>query len=103
VLKIIEDFSSQEAFKKIKFLNVAIEEIPDLAQKLDISAVPVVICFKNQKAVHRIDGVNIADLTNAIKTIAEIQSTPNEANSLEDRLKLLINKAKVMVFMKGDR
>jgi Grx4 family monothiol glutaredoxin len=61
-----------------------------------------VIFFQNQKAVHRIDGIDIADLTNAAKALAG-QSTENKPESLEDRLKTLINKAKVMVFMKGDR
>lgn len=61
-----------------------------------------VIFFQNQKAVHRIDGIDIADLTNAAKALAG-QSTNNKPESLEERLKALINKAKVMVFIKGDR
>lgn len=62
-----------------------------------------VIFFQNQKAVHRIDGIDIADLTNATKALAGQSATENKAETLEDRLKALINKAKVMVFMKGDR
>ena len=65
-----------------------------------------VICFQNQKAVHRIDGVNIADLTNAVKALAgspAAASVESKPLSLEERLKALINKSKIMVFMKGDR
>ena len=65
-----------------------------------------VICFQNQKAVHRIDGVNIADLTNAVKALAgspAAAAVESKPLSLEERLKALINKSKIMVFMKGDR
>jgi Grx4 family monothiol glutaredoxin len=69
-----------------------------------------VICFQNQKAVHRIDGVDIADLSNAVKALAGTSSATSSSSaaekkteSLEDRLVKLINKSKVMIFMKGDR
>lgn len=61
------------------------------------------ICFQNQKAVHRIDGIDIGDLTNACKTLAGTSGAENSKATLEDRLKALINKSKVMVFMKGNR
>jgi hypothetical protein len=51
--------------------------------------------------VHRIDGIDIADLTHACQTLAGVEET--KGGSLEDRLKALINKARVMIFMKGNR
>lgn len=116
----MEQLSKQDAYKSITFLNVAIEEIPEIAQQHEIEAVPTVscnnshfcvskviffkvICFQNQKAVHRIDGVNIADLTNAVKALAGSPVVESKPLSLEERLKALINKSKIMVFMKGDR
>lgn len=102
----MEQLSKQDAYKAIKFVNVAIEEIPEVAQQHEIEAVPTVILFQNNKAVHRIDGIDIADLTAAVKKLAgastEIPASAS-VGSLEDRLKALINKSKVMVFMKGDR
>lgn len=103
----MEQLAKQEANKSIKFVNVAIEEIPEIAQQHEIEAVPTVIFFQNTKAVHRIDGIDIAELTTSIKKLAgatetSASSAPS-AGSLEDRLKALINKSKVMVFMKGDR
>ncbi len=52
--------------------------------------------------MHRIDGIDIADLTNAAKQLSGMSSN-EEDRPLEERLKELINKAKVMIFMKGDR
>lgn len=118
----MEQLTKQDTYKSIKFLNVAIEEIPEIAQALEIEAVPTVsfyqldlflysyliisfkvICFQNQKAVHRIDGVNIADLTNAVKALAGSPAVENKPLTLDERLKALINKSKIMIFMKGDR
>lgn len=104
----MEQLAKQDAYKSIKFVNVAIEEIPEVAQQHEIEAVPTVIFFQNNKAVHRIDGIDIADLTATIKKLAGASAEPSAAGasttgSLEDRLKALINKSKVMVFIKGDR
>jgi Grx4 family monothiol glutaredoxin len=101
ILAVMEQLAKQDAYKSIKFVNVAIEEIPDVAQQHEIEAVPTVIFFQNNKAVHRIDGIDIADFTATVKKLAG-DSSP-AGNSLNDRLKALINKSKVMVFMKGDR
>jgi len=96
----MEQLSKQDAYKPIKFLNVAVEEIPEVAQQHEIEAVPTVIIFQNNKAVHRIDGIDIADLTATVKKLAGATETKGK---LEDRLKALISKANVMVLMKGDR
>jgi len=100
ILSVMEQLSKQDAYKPIKFLNVAVEEIPEVAQQHEIEAVPTVIIFQNNKAVHRIDGIDIADLTATVKKLAGATETKGK---LEDRLKALISKANVMVFMKGDR
>lgn len=98
----MKELAKQDANQTIKFINVAIEEIPEIAQQHEIEAVPTVIFFQNNKAVHRIDGIDIADLTAAVRKLSGV-SAENATGSLEERLKSLINKARVMVFMKGDR
>lgn len=100
ILSVMEQLAKQDTYKAIKFLNVAVEEIPEVAQQHEIEAVPTVIFFQNNKAIHRIDGINIADLTATAKKLA---GASESKGSLEDRLKALINRANVMVFMKGDR
>lgn len=103
ILAVMEQLTKQDAYKSIKFINVAVEELPEIAQQHEIEAVPTVIFFENNKAVHRIDGIDIADLTATCKKLAGASDSSTSSGSLEDRLKALINKSKVMVFMKGDR
>lgn len=69
-----------------------------------IEAVPTIIFFRNNTAIDRIDGVDIPALTEkclALNGAVAPSATPKQ--SLDDRLKSLINKANVMIFMKGDR
>lgn len=70
-----------------------------------IEAVPTVIFFRNNKAVDRVDGVDIASLTAKCSKLAGVStsSTKPAQAPLEDRLRALINRAKVMIFMKGNR
>lgn len=105
ILAVMEQLSKQDDFKNVKFVNVAIEELPEIAQQHEIEAVPTVIFFQSNKAVHRIDGIDIADLTTSAKKLCGIavSAEASASGTLEDRLKALINKSKVMVFMKGDR
>lgn len=66
-----------------------------------VEAVPTVIFFKDNKAIDRIDGIDVSGLSAKCKKLAG--DTAPAGGNLEDRLKALINKANVMVFMKGDR
>lgn len=69
-----------------------------------IEAVPTVIFFSKGSAVDRVDGVDVAAITSKSKKLAEsASSAAATGQSLEDRLKALINKAPLMIFMKGDR
>lgn len=67
-----------------------------------VDAVPTVIFFRNNTAIDRIDGIDVAKLTETCKKLANTTSQTSK-DSLEDRLKSLINKSSVMIFMKGDR
>lgn len=70
-----------------------------------MDSVPTVILFKNGVQVDRVDGADAAQITSKVKTHSLGKGTPVQAapKSLEDRLKALINKHNVMVFMKGTR
>lgn len=85
----------------VQFVDVPAEELSEVALKHQIDAVPTMIFFQAGKAVDRIDGVDIGALTAKCKKLAGASSSSKEA--LEDRLKALINRANVMIFMKGDR
>lgn len=88
--------AKQDSMKSLQFLNVAAEELPDIALKHQVEAVPTIIFFQNNKAIDRIDGVDIAALTAKCKKFSGY-------TDINDRLRALINKAPIMVFMKGDR
>lgn len=92
--------AKQDSMKSLQFLNVAAEEIPDIALKHQVEAVPTIIFFQNNKAIDRIDGVDIAALTAKCK---KLSGTADSAGNIEEKLKALINKAPIMIFMKGDR
>lgn len=66
---------------------------------------PTVILFKNGNQIDRIDGADAAQITSKVKSHSGFSDSIIIAPklSLEDRLKALINKHNVMVFMKGTR
>lgn len=68
---------------------------------LQIDAVPTILFVKENKALDRIDGVDVASLTAKCKKLAGVIEDSKE--NLETKLKNLINKSNVMIFMKGDR
>lgn len=129
ILDVMGELSKLPDLKEISFLNVPAEEFSEISLKhqvcinllsnlssvynehppyiipllfVQVDAVPTVIFFRNNTAIDRIDGIDIAKLTETCKKLAN-SSSQNSKGSLEDRLKSLINKSKVMIFMKGDR
>lgn len=95
--------AKQATFSGLQFLDVPAEDLSEVALKHQIDAVPTVIFFKAGTAVDRIDGVDIAALTNKCRKLASSGPDAPAAATLEDRLKELVNRSKVMIFMKGDR
>ncbi|XP_037029228.1 glutaredoxin-3 [Bradysia coprophila] len=102
ILDVMGELSKLPDLNEISFLNVPAEEFSEISLKHQVDAVPTVIFFRNNTAIDRIDGIDIAKLTETCKKLANA-SSQNSKGSLEDRLKSLINKSKVMIFMKGDR
>lgn len=105
ILDVLNDLSKKTEYTSaIQFLNVPAEDLSEISLKHQIEAVPTVLFFRKGQAIDRIDGVNIAALTTKCKSFVNANVSEADAKkSLEDRLKELINKAKVMIFMKGDR
>ncbi|KAH8274017.1 hypothetical protein KR044_008097 [Drosophila immigrans] len=89
---------------KLQFITLDAEKFPEISMKHQIEAVPTVIFFNKDSAVDRVDGVDVAAISSKSKKLAEsASSAAATGQTLEDRLKSLINKAPLMVFMKGDR
>lgn len=88
----------------IQFLNVPAEDLSEVSLKHQIEAVPTVLFIRSGTAIDRIDGVDIAALSLKCKSFVDKNAATAESQaSLDDRLKALINRAKLMIFMKGDR
>ncbi|KAI8121191.1 hypothetical protein FF38_00868 [Lucilia cuprina] len=85
---------------KLAFIKITAEDFPEIAMKHQIDAVPTVIIFAKGTAIDRVDGVDIASLTAKCKKLG---AAATSEQPLEERLKSLINKAPLMIFMKGDR
>lgn len=98
---VLDALSKQSAFTNIKFYKCQAEDLSDVSLKYKIEAVPVVLLFKNSKQIDRIDGADVAKITAKVKQHCET-SEGNEKD-LKERLSSLINRHKVMLFMKGDR
>ncbi|XP_031636676.1 glutaredoxin 3 [Contarinia nasturtii] len=104
ILDVMNDLSKKPDYASaLQFLNVPAEDLSELSLKHQIEAVPTVLFIRSGSAVDRIDGVDIAALSLKCKSFVEKNGGGDSKESLNDRLKALINRAKVMIFMKGDR
>lgn len=77
----------------------------DLLQCLQVDSVPTVILFKNGSQIDRVDGADVSQITSKVKAQSLGKSAPATTAKvpLKERLESLINRHKVMIFMKGDR
>lgn len=106
ILDVLTDLSKKPEYAaSIQFLNVPAEELSEVSLKHQIEAVPTVLFIRSGTAIDRIDGVDIASLSIKCKSFVETSASGggDSQTSLNDRLKALINRGKVMIFMKGDR
>lgn len=98
---VLDTLSKQSAFTNVKFYKCQAEDLADISLKFKIDAVPAVLLFKNSKQIDRIDGADVAKITAKVKQ--HCQNAQQNEGDFENRLKSLINRQKVMLFMKGDR
>lgn len=102
ILDVLQTLSGKiEYNESLQFLDVPAEELSEISIKHQIEAVPTVLFIRKGTAVDRIDGVDIATLNTKCQQLAGVAA--DAKSNLNDRLKQLINRSKVMVFMKGDR
>lgn len=100
---VLTELAKRPATSQLQYLDVPAEELSEISLKHQIEAVPTVVFFKRGTAIDRIDGVDIAALTAKATALAASTGSVAAQQPLEERLKALINRGKVMIFMKGDR
>ncbi|XP_050349223.1 glutaredoxin 3 [Nymphalis io] len=81
------------------------ENLSEISLKYKVDSVPTVILFKNGTQIDRIDGADAAQISSKVRTHSGAKDALDVSpkQSLEERLKALINKHNIMVFMKGNR
>lgn len=101
ILDVMNELSKNSS---LQFVNIPAEDLSEISIQHQIEAVPTVLFFRSGSAIDRIDGVNIVEFTTKCKSLTGLTTkVPESKESLEERLKVLINKGNVTIFMKGDR
>lgn len=100
---LLDALSAQPDNTQIKFYSCPAEDLSDISLKFKIEAVPTVIYFRSGKEVDRVNGADASKITAKVKQASQNESHQKEEIVLEERLKSLINRNRVMLFMKGDR
>lgn len=100
--QLLEALSSQSNYSNLKFYSCPAEELSEVSAKYNIEAVPTLILFRSGKSLEVIHGANTEKITEILQKYNGL-SVGDQNIPLNERLKALINKGKVMLFMKGDR
>ncbi|VDP99309.1 unnamed protein product [Trichobilharzia regenti] len=97
----LKTLDEDSANAEITFVNVDAEAVSEVAKQLKVNSVPTVLFFLAGKEVNRVCGVTIPDIT---KSVIHLRSASVNGSSIDlsSRLQSLINKAPVMLFMKGN-
>ncbi|KAK9738288.1 Thioredoxin [Popillia japonica] len=101
---VMDSLSKQPEYANVKFAKCLAEELDEISLKYNIEAAPTIILFRSGKDVDKVNGADPAKLTAKIKqNNTEVDNVNDKSgDNLEQRLKSLINKHKVMLFMKGN-
>jgi len=107
---VLDALAKQSEYSEAKFCKCQAEDLSEISLKYKIEAVPTIILFRSSKVIDRVDGADAAKLTAKVKQHCQNTTTDVPQNgdnkvpqSLEEKLKGLINRHNVMLFMKGDR
>uniref|UniRef100_A0A8D9BK28 Glutaredoxin-3 n=2 Tax=Cacopsylla melanoneura TaxID=428564 RepID=A0A8D9BK28_9HEMI len=106
--KLFDELSKDTKYGQIVFAQCVAEDLPKLSLNYKVSAVPTFIILKNLKAVDRVEGADPESLEKKLlqqlnSPTAPTQPLVDPKKALDERLVKLMNRHKVMIFMKGDR
>ncbi|XP_011697507.1 PREDICTED: glutaredoxin-3 [Wasmannia auropunctata] len=104
---VLEEMTKLEQYKEVKFAKIEAENVPEVSLKSGVAVVPTVLLLRNSGVIGRVDGVDASALTEKIKHHLNNKDAPlldaaKAKDSLEDRLRKLVNQAPCMLFMKGN-
>jgi len=90
--------------EQLLFARCEAEEVPEIAQKFTINAVPTIVLYDNGKEVQRINGVEPAQLNEHVEKFASgasLSDSSKPVETLNERIHRLIHQDAIMIFMKG--
>ncbi|CAD5117550.1 DgyrCDS6312 [Dimorphilus gyrociliatus] len=85
----------------VTFATVEAESLPDAALRAKVTSVPTIVIYKKGTIVDRIEGANVPELTKKLRAHVDTNVAATQQLPIEEKLKQLINKEPVMLFMKG--
>jgi len=107
--------ADDKTYPGVVYAQIDPEALPQISMKHNIVSVPTVILFADGKEIGRVGGLRKEALADLIKSYianpkrdltlpspVTVGKPKAEKQPLEDRLKNLINKSEVMMFMKGN-
>ncbi|CAB3374064.1 Hypothetical predicted protein [Cloeon dipterum] len=97
--------TAAKSFKDVSFYKILAEKFPKIALKYGVTEVPTFLIFQGGQETGRVNGANIAELTVKLHTDSKkvVFSYPYKSDAEGDEFyKGLVNKAPVLLFMKGD-
>ncbi|KAL0114226.1 hypothetical protein PUN28_011496 [Cardiocondyla obscurior] len=103
---VLGEMSKLEQNKEVKFAKIEAENVPEVSLKSGVAVVPTVLLLRNSNVIGRVDGADVSALTEKVKHHLSnkdslLLDAAKAKESLEDRLKKLVNQAPCMLFMKG--
>lgn len=112
VVDALTELSKNQSIGAIKYFKANAESLPEICQEYGVESIPSTVLIAKKEKAAVVEGADITSLSKKIKEVAfktfptsvtEIPSSEKDKNSLNDRLKELVNRNKVMLFIKGTR
>jgi Grx4 family monothiol glutaredoxin len=110
VQEVLLELVKNKDFHPATFAEVDAVKFEDLSKVYGVSSAPTCVLVANGKPVASVEGADIPQLTKKVKealfkhfpfSVNSIPSNASEKSDINTRLSALVNKATVMVFMKG--
>lgn len=98
--------SLAERYTDVDFAKMDVDAMSDLAEQLELSAVPSFFFFKSKALVDKLEGADAAELSSRVERLRKAEAGAGgqalkQLEGLRARLTRLITASPVMLFMKG--
>ncbi|XP_042901927.1 glutaredoxin-3 [Parasteatoda tepidariorum] len=99
---VVTELSKDSRFKDITLGKIEATKCEGIAKRYDVTSAPTFIFISKKSVADKLIGANVPAFSKKLKeNLENIQANDSEED-LDTRLKKLINKAPVMLFMKGN-